>query len=94
MSVTCHGAWEFRIARPLGLRKSVCDPKQFCVSVVVITATLMMTSRRRYSLPFLNAYLSALNLFSVEFQALAHRIRGQLLILNQEVDITWLYFHI
>ena len=47
---------------------------------------------KRYSVPFLDAHLSALNLFSVQFQALAHRIRGKLQILNQEIDVTWFYF--
>jgi len=47
---------------------------------------------KRYSLPFLDAHVSALNLFSVDFQTIAHRIRGNLLILNQEIDTTWFYF--
>lgn len=47
---------------------------------------------RRYSLPFLDANLTALNLFSVEFQRLAHKIRGTLSTLNEEIDTSWFYF--
>jgi hypothetical protein len=47
---------------------------------------------RRYSLPFLDVHLITLNLFPLEFRRIAHRIRANLTILNQEVDIGWFYF--
>ena len=47
---------------------------------------------RRYSVPFLDSHLNALNWFSVDFQAAVHRIRSVLSVLNQEVEVTWFYF--
>ena len=47
---------------------------------------------KRYSLPYLEAHLSELSLFSEEFQRLAHQIRDRLTIFNQQIDISWFYF--
>jgi len=47
---------------------------------------------KRHSLSYLEAHLSDLSLFPEDFQRIAHRIRGRLAILNQEIDLNSFYF--
>jgi hypothetical protein len=61
------------------------------ISRAVAPATMKLVFRR-YSLPFLDAHLNALNWFSVDFQTSVHRIRSLLSIINQEADVSWFYF--
>lgn len=47
---------------------------------------------KRYSVPYLEAHLNELSLFSEEFQRLAHQVRDRLTIFNQQSEISWFYF--
>ncbi len=77
---------------PWELIENVTDEQVKAVSRLNASPANVKLNFKRYSVPFLDTHLSALNLFCVEFQRLAHGIRGQLLLMNQEIDVAWFYF--
>ncbi len=70
----------------------ITDEEIRAVSRALAPANGVSLNFRRYSLQFLDAHLTALNLFSIEFQRLAHGIRGKREVMNQEIDVNWFYF--
>lgn len=47
---------------------------------------------KKYSLPFLTNQITALNLFSPEFQRLALETQAILSMINEDIDMAWFYY--
>jgi hypothetical protein len=48
--------------------------------------------QKKYTLPFLTSQITALSIFSPEFQRLALEISAKRALINAEIDTTWFYY--